>query len=77
MKPLSTTFRVGRFTCAMSLDLDGLPARGQAAALVMNWTPCVPGKLSKDEIAQYRRGRDAFMGEVAKAIGGSVLVAEV
>jgi hypothetical protein len=66
---LTTSFRVGRYRCEMSIR-DG--------RLVAEWTPDIPthGSFGPKEMAEYRRGRDAFMAELAQLIGGGVLVIE-
>lgn len=71
---ISTTFRVGKRMVKMSLD-EHLP-RG-VTALNTEWTPDFPKALSKAEWKDYRRGRNLFLAEVARAIGGKVLVAEI
>jgi hypothetical protein len=69
MTALSTTFRVGkRYRCEMRFD--------RARGLLAEWTPDTPRRLTTDETTDYRRGRDAFLAEVAKLIGGNVLVLE-
>jgi hypothetical protein len=49
-------FRVGRFTCELSLD-----DRGEVEA---TWLPWQPRYLSRNERAQYRAGRAVFLGRV-------------
>jgi len=68
-KEVTNTFRVGRFICEMTFADGHLSAQ---------WSPDVPkrGSLSRKEVEQYRAGRNALMAEVAKAIGGDVLVLE-
>jgi hypothetical protein len=68
-KEVTNTFRVGCFICEMTFADGHLSAQ---------WSPDVPrrGSLSGGETAQYRAGRDALMAEVAKVIGGNVLVLE-
>lgn len=46
-------FQVGRFTCELSLD-----GRGEVAA---TWLPWQPRYLGREERAQYRAGRAAFL----------------
>jgi hypothetical protein len=46
-------FQVGRFTCELSLD-----GRGEVEA---TWLPWQPRYLNRDERAQYRAGRAAFL----------------
>lgn len=57
------TFRVGRYTATLSI-----PAvqPGGAACAVVEWSPCIPDRLSEKELAQYRRGRDAALLALAK-----------
>jgi hypothetical protein len=65
--PLSTRFRVGkRFMCTLTF------ADGEMRA---DWSP-MPRRLKQKEWADYRRGRDALLAEVAKSIGGNVLTVE-
>jgi hypothetical protein len=68
-KEVTNTFRVGRFVCEMTFADGHLSAQ---------WSPDVPkrGSLSREETEHYRAGRDALMAEVAKTIGGNVLVLE-
>jgi hypothetical protein len=67
---MTSKFPVGRFTCEMSWAPGG--------GMKCEWSPDVPApkSLSKAEANQYRAGRDAFLREVASAIGGNVLVVE-
>ena len=67
---VSNTFRVGKFICEMRYT----PGAGLSA----EWTPVIPrrGELSRSEVGQYRAGRDALVAEIAKAIGGNVLLVE-
>jgi hypothetical protein len=63
---IETTFRVGeRYRCEMRFISRGL---------VAEWTPAPPKKLTPEERADYLRGRDAFLAEVAQLIGGDVVV---
>ena len=42
------------------------------------WVPDVPRRpLNKQEIRNYRTGRDRLLGEVAERMGGGVLVVEI
>jgi hypothetical protein len=64
---ISTTFRVGKsYRCDMRFD----STRG----LLAEWTPDTPKRLTEAEAADYRRGRDAFLAEIARRIGGNVMV---
>jgi hypothetical protein len=72
---LRTTFRVGRrYRCTLTIPHI---ERGEALAMQTEWSPGIPKRLSKREIQDYRRGRDAALAEVARLIGGNVLCVEV
>jgi hypothetical protein len=63
------TFRVGIFKCELSYSERG--------GLHAWWSPDMPDrKLSDQEMAQYRSGRDNLLAEVGKAMGRSVAVIE-
>jgi hypothetical protein len=67
---LSNTFRCGAYVCEMSYRHgDGLKSQ---------WSPAMPtaATFSNDDMAAYRRGRDALLAEVAKALGQGVIVLE-
>lgn len=69
-RQLSTTFRVGRrFKCTMSMDASG-------GALKCEWAPRTPTRLSRQELADYRRGRDAMIGEFARITKQRILIVE-
>jgi len=57
-------FRVGTFTCELSLD-DGGHVQAQ-------WLPWQPKYLNKDERVQYQAGRAAFLsrGTLKEALRG-------
>jgi hypothetical protein len=74
-RDLSTIFRVGRYTCSITLPLP-LPTSG-AVSIETRWEPEPPHRLNADELAEYRRGRDALLAEAAKHVGGPVAVVEV
>jgi hypothetical protein len=65
---MTTTFRVGIYTCDLTYGLDG--------ELSAQWSPAVPRRLAGWEMAAYRLGRDTLLCEVSKAIGGAVRVLE-
>jgi|APTNR8051073442_1049403.scaffolds.fasta_scaffold00566_9 hypothetical protein len=72
---VQSVFRVGK-RWRVHLTVPAI-APGEAMALDMEWYPAVPDRrLNKREAADYRRGRDAALAEVAKTIGGGVLVLE-
>ncbi len=68
---LSTTFSVGkRFRVTMTADLPR-PSR-----IDCRWSPDLPRRLKQRDIADYRRGRDAFFAELGAALGLRAVVAE-
>ncbi len=65
----ATCFRVGkRFVWTLSLSSSG--------ALTCAWRPRAPKRLSKPELADYRRGRDSFLAGLARAAGRNILLVE-
>jgi hypothetical protein len=69
MAKWTNTFLVGIY----KVELTYSEKRGLRA----EWSPAVPTRdLSDQEWEQYRSGRDALLAEVAKHVGGSVLVVE-
>jgi hypothetical protein len=60
---MSSTFRVGRYTCTMSLEGQGVKT---------TWTPRLPNDLKKKEVRAYRKGRDAFLAQATP--GGRFVV---
>jgi hypothetical protein len=74
---ISSTFRVGyRWRCSISASLVGLSIDG-GLSLRCEWSPKVPKRLSPGEMADYRRGRDALLAEVARITGLRLLSAEL
>jgi hypothetical protein len=73
---LTMTFKVGfRFRCTMSLPVDAV-RKGALLSTECEWEPRVPTRLSSNEMRDYRRGRDAFYGEIARLTGVNIAVAE-
>jgi hypothetical protein len=70
---ITSTFRVGRYRCTMSIPL----VKG-VFVMSCEWEPDAPkpGTLTKKELRDYRRGRDALIEEVARHLGINVLVVE-
>lgn len=70
MNRWSNTFLVGPYKCHMTYsEGDG--------ELRCEWDPEMPDRnLSEQELAQYRRGRDSLFDEIAKELGGNVVVVE-
>ncbi len=76
---LTTAFRVGyRWRCTLAINLAEILADSpdNPVILAARWHPKTPQRLSAQELADYRRGRDALVAEIARAIGGNILVAE-
>jgi hypothetical protein len=75
---LSTSFRVGhRFRCFLTVPVAAM--RGSepvALALEAKWWPKVPRRLTAKELADYRRGRDLFIAEVARILAETIMVLE-
>jgi hypothetical protein len=75
-RQLTTNFKVGRrFRCFMSIDLNKV-GRGKALEMECRWWPKLPRRLSGNEFEDYRRGRDAFLDELAHATGVKTLSIE-
>ena len=67
-------FRVGdKYTCTMTVPI---PAYGSVVGLAARWSPRPPSKLSGSALRQYRRGRNDALAEVARQMGGPVVVVE-
>jgi hypothetical protein len=76
-RKLTTSIRVGcRFRCIISLDLAELDAE-EAPIATCRWAPRVPKKLSEREMADYRRGRNAFVAEVARLSHSRIVVGDL
>jgi hypothetical protein len=68
---IATIFRVGfRYRCTMSIPTSLHPG---VIALDIAWLPRMPTRLSRQELADYRRGRDALLAELAKTAGPIVV----
>lgn len=72
---LSATFRVGRkYRCTVTIPP---PRSGEARSAVFEWEPQVPLRLTKAELGEYRRGRDAAFAELAAQAGLNLLLVEI
>lgn len=62
---LVRSFRAGRWTCTWSFRR---PVNGEVAWLLCEWGPALPrpGELSKRQIEEYRRKRNAIFAELAE-----------
>lgn len=73
--PLSITVRVGyRYRVILAVDPDAIGAG--AVTLSAEWWPKLPRRLSQGEVADYRRGRDALMAQLASVLNERILIAE-
>jgi len=63
------SWKVGEYRATMTLKRS----RTGELGVVITWEPSVPSKLTKEEIKQYRDGRDAAIRD----LGLSVLVVEL
>jgi hypothetical protein len=68
------SFPVGSRTVTMTVPKV---TPGAVQCLACEWEPDMPHKLSRHEMRQYRKGRDALMRKVARLAGGKVAVVEV
>lgn len=68
------SWAVGAFTASLSAPR---PKPGQQLAAVIEWAPSVPARLTPDELAAYRAGRDAALLELATELGASVAVVDL
>lgn len=65
---LIRTFKVGRYDCTLTV-----PAirPGAACMAVVEWSPCVPERLTSEEAAEYRREMAAAVAALVEG-GGDV-----
>lgn len=70
---LIRTWRVGERTATLTVPNVH---SGQTKAALIEWHPNTPAKLTADELAQYRRGRNAALAELTRELGGNALVLE-
>ena len=76
MTAITSTFRVGdKFLCTVSVPLNQPP--GSAITINAEWHPRPPSRLTDDELAEYRAGRNAVLTEVARHLGGNVAVVDL
>jgi hypothetical protein len=70
MKKWQNTFRVGIRKCTMTYSKE--------TGISSEWDPSTPNNMSKQDLEQYRNGRNALLAKVAKELGvvGNVLVIE-
>ncbi|MSP50317.1 MAG: hypothetical protein EXQ95_13460 [Alphaproteobacteria bacterium] len=68
------TFRVGKRVAKITVQR---PKTSDVTAMVVEWSPSPPRRLSGSELEQYRAGRAVVIAELGKAIGGNVLVVDL
>lgn len=68
MKKWQNTFRVGFYKCTMTYSKTG--------GMDVEWDPSVPKKLSAQELAQYRSGRNALHVQIANDLGINIAIIE-
>jgi hypothetical protein len=71
---LTQSWKVGSRVCTVSIPQ---PEQGRTVHLTIEWAPTMPKRLSRSELRQYRRGRNAALAAVGAHIGGPVMVLEV
>ncbi len=71
---LVRTWRVGRRRVTMTAPQVRI---GQVGMATIEWAPDVPTKLSKREIKQYMKGRDAAFTELCGDLGVRGVLCEI
>jgi hypothetical protein len=71
---LTRTWNVGRYTVTLSLRK---PTAGQIASVAAEWSPGLPERLTEAEVAQYVRGRNEALAELAAELGVRSAVIDV
>lgn len=71
---LTRSWSVGSFTATLTV------ARlepGRLAAAVVEWEPACPDRLTRSELADYTRGRNAAICELSESLGVRTLVLDI
>lgn len=68
---LSSAFKVGRYTCTVSVPT---PEPGKMASAVVEWSPRFPSGLSPRFLRQYIRRRNEVLTELAKRVGTIAII---
>ena len=50
---------------------------GEVASCAMEWAPDLPGRLSAEEINQYRKGRNAALLDIARELGVRIALVDL
>ena len=70
--------RAWRVGCRCEVTMTARkPERGQVVSASMEWSPDLPERLTESEIADYLRGRNAALAELAAELGGSAAVIDL
>jgi hypothetical protein len=64
------TWKVGRYTATLTLPT---PRPGKVASAVIEWAPHIPRGLTREELEQYRAGRDVAI----RSLGVKALVIDL
>lgn len=64
---------VGAYTCTLTVQR---PKRGALVHAAMEWAPSLPSRLTEEELAQYRTGRDKALADVSRQLGINAAVLE-
>lgn len=65
---------VSRYTCALTVQR---PKRDAVVAACIEWSPEQPSRLTDQELAEYRAGRDKALTEISHELGINAAVLEL
>jgi len=68
------TWPVGKYVATLSMSR---PSNGKAQCVLIEWSPEMPQRLGESEIAEYVRGRNAALADMAAELGLRVALVEV
>ena len=71
---LSRSWAVGARTVTLTIPR---PKPGGAVYCTAEWSPSEPSRMSVDELAQYRAGRNHALAAIAAELGINVAVLEL
>ncbi len=71
---LVRTFRVGKRT--VTITAPRMRA-GQVSCAVVEWSPDTPHRLSRREMKQYQKGRDAAFADLCRELGVTGALVEI
>jgi hypothetical protein len=74
---IESTFDVGRrFRCTMRVDCGQIDPGSVIRPVAGEWHPHIPQRLNKEELADWRAGRNAIYQLAALTIGARLAVAD-